>query len=60
MSKKISNPQAGDVFAWKGHTGIVKSYDPATKKITTIESISESDNAWHKGITFKGGCYVGI
>lgn len=48
------DPQAGDVFAWKGHTGIVKSYDPATKKLVTIESISESDNAWHRGITFKG------
>ncbi len=48
------DPQTGDVFAWKGHTGIVKSYDPATKKVVTIESISEQSYSWHKGIHFKG------
>ncbi len=48
------NPKVGDIFAWRGHTGIIKSYDSSTKKIVTIESIREKSYSWHEGIFFKG------
>ena len=48
------DPKPGDIFAWNGHAGVVKNYDSATKKVTTIESISEEPYSWHEGIKFDG------
>ncbi|GGX17537.1 hypothetical protein [Aquimarina muelleri] len=48
------SPKKGDIFAWNGHAGIVKSYNSTTKKVTTIESISEQSYSWHEGIKFDG------
>lgn len=38
-------PQAGDIFLWHrsdydGHTGIIKSYDPTTGRVTVLEEYS--------------------
>lgn len=56
MLPRVTTPQAGDIFIWRynghGHTGIVKSYDPSTGNVATLEAISESANSSHPGVDF--------
>jgi len=35
---KSNTPEAGDIFAWVGHTGIVESYDSESKMVTIIHA----------------------
>lgn len=42
---EVSTPRAGDIYTWvkpngKGHTGVVRSYDPATGMVTYIHETS--------------------
>ena len=35
---KSKSPKSGDIVLWKGHTGIIKDYDPETKKATVVHA----------------------
>ncbi|MCD8418545.1 CHAP domain-containing protein [Tenacibaculum finnmarkense genomovar finnmarkense] len=50
--EKVEDLIAGDIFVWKGHTGVV--IEVIGNKVVTIESISEVSNSRHKGYDFDG------
>jgi RHS repeat-associated protein len=37
---KSQSPQSGDIVLWKGHTGVVESYDSKKKKVTVLHATS--------------------
>lgn len=37
---KSTEPMAGDIVLWEGHTGIVETYDESTKKVTVLHATS--------------------
>ena len=37
-------PKRGDIFLWRGHTGVVIEYDEQKDIVTTIEAISSTVN----------------
>ena len=41
---KGNSPDAGDIFIWVGHTGIVESYDSESKMVTIIHATVDRKN----------------